>query len=269
MSGLDTASERVDAVGAEYVTTSRRGTETEVAEARELAALLGIPFRLRTGPLSPEDGPVLVVTKGKLLIETHSGPLFFHPGMAKPRIRAFQQGRRDVMAAAMGLEPGLSVLDCTLGLGADAIVTSFVVGATGRVVGLETVPALAEVVRRGMATYDFPHADIVEAMRRIQVVHGNHRRYLAALDDNSFDVVYFDPLFRDPVQETIHMQPWRELGSASPLTESTLMEARRVARRRVVVKERSDGGVFEQLGIERIEGGKGSRIAYGILEAKA
>lgn len=253
--------------GARFVTTSRRATSKEMDEARRLAERLSLPYRERTGPIASADGPVLVVTKDKLVIETGSEPLFFHPGMAKPRIRAWEQARRDVMIDAMQLEPGMSVLDATLGLGADAIVASFVAGETGRVVGLEAIAALALVVGTGMASYAFDHPDIVAAMRRIEIVHAEHGRYLAETPDDAFDVVYFDPLFRNPVQETSHMQPWRQLGRNAPLTRQTLDEAMRVARRRVVVKERSDGDVFEQLGIERVIGGRGSRVAYGVLEA--
>lgn len=250
-----------------YVTTSRRATEIEMDEARTLAKRLDLPYAERTGPLAPQDGPALVVTKEQLVIETEAGRLFFHPGMARPRIRALEQGRNDVMVEAMGLHAGDAVLDCTLGLGADALVASFVVGKTGRVVGVEAMKALAEVVRVGMATYEFKHTNVVEAMRRVEVVCADHRHYLQAAPDKSFDVVYFDPLFRQPVAETIHMQPWRFLGEQRPLSKETLAEARRVARRRVVVKERSDGEVLSELGLTDIVGGKGSRIAYGVLEA--
>lgn len=250
-----------------FVTTSRRGTEIEVAEAKAVADRLDLPYVERTGPLAPEAGPALVVTKERLVIETSAGQLFFHPGMSRHRIRALEQGRNDVMIEAMGLTAGQSVLDCTLGLGADALVAAFVVGEAGRIVGVEAVPALAEVVRIGLATYQFKHAPIVEAMRRIEVVCADHGQYLSSLPDNCYDVVYFDPLFREPVRETIHMQPWRELGEQKPLTRETLREACRVAKRRVVVKERSDGQVFEELGITNVVGGKSSRIAYGVLEA--
>lgn len=250
----------------QFVTTSRRATEAEVKDAVGLAERLGLPYKEREGPLRPEDGAILVVTKEKLVIESSSGPLFFHPGMAKPRIAALRQGRRDVMVDAMGLEEGMAVLDGTLGLGADAIVTSYVTGSQGRVVGVEAVPALAEVVAQGLAAYVFPHDDIVEAMRRIQVVPTDHRQYLTSQGDGSFDVVYFDPLFQDPVRETIHMQPWRQLGSRRSLDKDVIDEAMRVARHRVVVKERQGSDVFRQLGIDRIVGGKGSRIAYGVLE---
>lgn len=42
------------------------------------------------------------------------------------------------MVEAMDLKPKMSVLDCTLGLGTDATVASYIVGENGKVVGLES-----------------------------------------------------------------------------------------------------------------------------------
>jgi len=66
--------------------------------------------------------------------------------------------------------------------------------------------------------------------------------------------------------ESAHMRPWRVLACHRPLTRATIAAARRVARRRVVVKERSDSPVFAELGLTRVVGGRKSRIAYGVLD---
>lgn len=250
------------------VTTSRHPRPEDEARARALAARLGIPYVPRAGSVASLGARgVLVVERGRLVVATSAGPLYFHPGMAKPRIRAMERGERDVMVEAMQLRPGDAVLDGTLGLGADAIVASFVVGPTGRVVGVEGVPVLAEVVRVGLQEYDPGHPGMREAMRRIEVVVADHADYLKQLPDASFDVVYFDPFFREPVQESVHMRPWRELGVGRPLTPSVVAEACRVARRRVVIKERSGSPVFGELGVDAVIGGRKSRIAYGIIDA--
>lgn len=250
------------------VTTSRRARPEEIERARDLARRLGIPYIAREGSIEALGAKaVLVVTKERLVVETAAGPLFFHPGMARPRIRSLERGEADVMVEAMQLRRGDHVLDCTLGLGADAIVASWVVGEEGRVVGVEAVPMLAEVVRAGLLEYDPQHPGMRAAMRRIEVVAADHAKYLPTLPDGAFDVVYFDPLFREPVRETVHMRPWRALGVGRPLTREVMAEARRVARRRVVVKERQGSPVFEELGVDEIVGGRKSRIAYGIIDA--
>lgn len=249
------------------VTTSRKARPEEVERARDIARRVNIPFVPRDGAVSDIGAKaVLVVTKERLVVETAAGPLFFHPGMARPRIRSLERGDDDVMVKAMQLTPGDTVLDCTLGLGADAIVSAFVVGEEGRVVGVEAVPMLAEVVRVGLLEYDPQHEAMRAAMRRIQVVAADHAEYLTTLPDASFDIVYFDPLFREPVQETVHMRPWRELGVGRPLTPDVVAEARRVAKRRVVIKERQNSPVFEELRVDAVVGGRKSRIAYGIID---
>lgn len=249
------------------VTTSRHPTAQEEAHARALAEELGLPYVARRGSLAGLGATAaLVVTRERLVVHTAAGEIFFHPGMARPRVRELERGKPDVMVEAMGLRPGDSVLDCTLGLGSDAIVAAYVVGEQGRVVGLEAVAALAAVVRWGLKHYDPGHDGLREAMRRIEVVHADHNDYLAALPPGSFDIVYFDPMFREPVMESAHMRPWRVLACHRPLTRATIAAARRVARRRVVVKERSDSPVFAELGLTRVVGGRKSRIAYGVLD---
>lgn len=251
------------------VTTSRQAGPEQMQLARAIAERLELPFVARTGAVADLNArAVLVVTRERLVVETRAGQLYFHPGMAKPRIRSLERGDVDVMVAAMQLEPGDEVLDCTLGLGADAIVSSYVVGSEGRVVGVEGVPVLAEVVRVGLSEYDPEHAAMQAAMRRIEVVAADHAAYLRTLPDKSFDVVYFDPLFREPVQQSVHMRPWRELGVAKPLTRDVVDEARRVARRRVVIKERHGSDVFAELGVENAVGGRKSRVAYGVIDVK-
>lgn len=250
------------------VTTSRQARPEDVERAQRIASRLQVPYVPRTGAVAAMGARgVLVVTRQRLIVETSAGSLYFHPGMAKPRIRALERGERDVMVEAMQLQAGDAVLDGTLGLGADAIVAAYVVGPAGKVVGVEGVPVLAEVVRVGLREYDPQHAEMREAMGRIEVVAADHAAFLAQAPDLAYDVVYFDPLFREPVQESVHMKPWRELGVARPLTPAVVAQACRVARRRVVIKERSGSAVFEELGVDDVVGGRKSRIAYGVIDA--
>ena len=87
--------------------------------------------------------------------------------------------------------------------------------------------------------------------------------YLRSALKDTFDVVYFDPMFKRPIKESSGMQPLRPVSYKEPLTKEILAEALRVAPK-VVVKEHSLE-VLSALGIEEIEGGKYSKIQYGIL----
>ncbi len=252
------------------VTTSSKATQETMKAARALADHYRLRFapRDRIKTTSQEAIPpfLLIVGRERLFLQTPSGKYHFHPGMAALRIKRLVGGETDTMVSAMGLHPGDLVLDCTLGLGGDAIVASHVVGAAGKVVGLESVPALAILVQEGLAHYRFGYPAIDEAMRRVIAVHASSHSYLPCLPDRSFDVVYFDPMFRATVDASPGMVPLRELGDPGGVTADLITQARRVARRRVVMKERRGSAEFARLGFARIAGGNSSHVAYGIIE---
>ncbi|MCP6429085.1 hypothetical protein NL523_27605, partial [Klebsiella pneumoniae] len=68
-----------------------------------------------------ELNALIVVTTTGPIVHTSAGEYFFHLSMAELRIKNLLNGNHDHMVTAMGLRPGMSVLDCTLGLATDAI----------------------------------------------------------------------------------------------------------------------------------------------------
>uniref|UniRef100_UPI0025D0B145 class I SAM-dependent methyltransferase n=1 Tax=Selenomonas sp. F0473 TaxID=999423 RepID=UPI0025D0B145 len=103
------------------------------------------------------------------------------------------------------------------------------------------------------------------AMRRIAVHAADALTYLREQPDGSFDVVYFDPMFRRPLHESAGMNALRASADMRALTPETVAAACRVARRRVVMKERRGSGEFERLGFSEVVGGRYSRVAYGVM----
>ena len=257
------------------VTTVRRGTrytEANRALAEHTAAALSIP-NVPRGNDSLEEmraaydvDAVLVARRGLLTLVTAEGELFFHPGMAHLRMKNLLLGHGDHLVSALGLTEGMHVLDCTLGTGADAIVESFAVGERGAVTALESNPLIAAVIADGLAHATGDNYDMHAAMRRIAAHHADALTYLRTQETDSFDVVYFDPMFRRPLHESAGMNALRTLADMRALTEETIAEARRVARRRVAMKERRESAEFARLGFDTLTGGKYSRIAYGVME---
>ena len=257
------------------VTTVRRGqryTEANRALAARTAKSLGI-LNVPRGNDSLEElrstygvDAVLVARQGLLTLVTAEGELFFHPGMAHLRIKNLLLGHGDHLVRALGLTEGLHVLDCTLGTGADAIVESFAVGESGRVTALESNALIAAVIADGLAHALGDNYEMHAAMRRIQVHHADALTFLRTAAEDSYDVVYFDPMFRRPLHESAGMNALRGLADPRALTEETIAEARRVARCRVVMKERRESAEFARLGFTEITGGRYSRIAYGVME---
>lgn len=263
--------DRVNAI----VTTVRRGQrymEANRVLAARTAEMLGIP-NVPRGNASLEElrtqygaDAVLVARRGLLTLVTAEGELFFHPGMAHLRIKNLLRGHGDHLAAALALAEGMRVLDCTLGTGADAIVESFAVGATGTVTALESNPLIAAVIGGGLARATGDNYEMHAAMRRITVHCTDALDYLRVQPEGSYDAVYFDPMFRRPLHESAGMNALRSLADMRALTDETVAEARRVARQRVVMKERRESGEFARLGFFEIMGGKYSRIAYGVIK---
>ena len=263
------------------ITTSSRAGASEIERARKVASALNTPYIERHSKSVAEvarqwRGPgeiegVLVVESNRMTLVGigESGPLgprlFFHPGMAPGRIARAAQGRHDHMLEAMGLGRGDRVLDCTLGLGSDAIVAAWAVGPLGRVVGIESSPALAEIVRAGLRDYDKADPDVTDAMRRVEVVCAEHLMHLMSCPDRSYDVVYFDPMFREPVRLSPGIAGLRRWACHARLSGNAVREAIRVARRRVVIKDRTDGSELDRLGVTTRLGGRGSRVEYGVI----
>ena len=110
------------------VTTERKCREESVALAQELSARLQIDYVERhkesVGKLMEKYAveAVLVAYPQELKLNSSAGEMFFHPNMSQLRVKNLRKGERDHMSEAMGLQEGMSVLDCTLGFGADAIV---------------------------------------------------------------------------------------------------------------------------------------------------
>lgn len=254
-------------------TTGRKCSEDAVALAKWAAEHAGIPYVPRANlsgkTLRERYGVdfILVAKQGLLTLSTPSGDLFFHPNMAHLRLKNLRfgsAGTGDRMVEAMDLSRGMSVLDCTLGFGADAIVASFAVGPEGQVTGIESQPLIETVVGYGLAHFKAENWPIQEAMRGIHTVCADAFDYLKEQPDDSVDVVYFDPMFRHPLLESRSLSPLRTVANHEPVSEAMIEEACRVARRRVVFKENARSLEFERLGFTKIMGGRYSKVHYGV-----
>jgi 16S rRNA (guanine1516-N2)-methyltransferase len=256
------------------VTTSKSPGADMVAAAEGLARRLGGTYAPREGRSidalrdASDAGIVIIIERGRTVCRAGGKLFFFHPNMAKQRVSMLRLGQPDPMAEALGLGPGDHLLDATLGLGADAIVAAYVVGESGRVVATESVAVIAEIVADGLRRFTCQLPGIESAMRRVEVVADDHFDFLRRQPDASLDVVYFDPMFETPLRSSVALSPLRELADHRRVSAEAVAEGRRVARRRVVVKNNRESPVWRELGITEVIGGTSSRVAYGIIRAE-
>lgn len=241
-----------------------------IETAKAMAAQLGVAYVERPHNQVLEAfmaaqglAAVIVLEKDGPRIHSEHGTFAYHPGMAEIRVQQLLRGAPDHLVRALDLHPGARVLDCTLGLASDAAVAACVAGPTGRVVGLEASLLLHFAVQHGLAHYECKTPLLTAALRRVEAVHAVAAEYLATCAHNSFDVVYFDPMFRHPVQGSKAMEALRPLSLEEPLASSTVELALKVAPR-VVIKERSEY-LLAEYGCQEYVGGKYSRIKFGII----
>lgn len=250
------------------ITTARKPSREMEAEAQEIGQRYDIPYLIRgnsnLNQLIEAHNIVLLLSREHLSCHTAGGQLFLHPNMAAVRIKLLRQGKPDKMLDVMDIHADDSVLDCTAGLCSDSLVAAYQVGDGGKVVALEKSLPVYIVVRHGLDYYSGPER-FRDLAQGINLIHADYREYLRQLPAKSFDIVYFDPMFDVPVMETSALLPLRPLASHQPLDPTDISLAARVARKKVVVKQRSFFN-FASLGLQRIAGSQNRKISYGVLE---
>jgi len=243
------------------VTTAPSGS---FEEARELAERFGLEAQPRADRVIPElvevaaGAPVLILSKARADL-VHRGRAFrASVGMGFLRLVRARQGETDPLVRAAELREGDEVLDATLGLAGDALVAAHATQA--RVIGLEASPVLAAFVTAGLRRLLVPGR---VAAGRIEVRCADHRADLREMPDRSVDVVLFDPMFRSAAESGALFDLVRTLAEHAPLAPETLREARRVARRGVLVKDAPPGHELARLGLAPLPSRRSPRIVFG------
>lgn len=223
--------------------------------------------------------PILRVTKKQLLLEHNNSTLFFHPGMSLLRMINIKRGEGDRFLDALSLAEGDILLDATMGLGSDALIASWALGERGKVFAVEHSPLIFMLVKEGLerlGRLTSPQVksiekkkawlELAQASSRIEAICSDHLEVLKKLPDNSVDVIYFDPMFRTTVKSSASIKPLKEWSNPAPVTQETINQACRVAKKRIVLKERRYSGEFVRLGFKTSAGSEYSSIGFGIID---
>ncbi|MBB4826065.1 hypothetical protein HNO89_003302 [Sporosarcina luteola] len=241
------------------ITTAGRPDEETFLLAQEASRTLGYPVidrkkrSVRNMQLT-YSANVLVAGKKRYeyFVFGVVEPFFFHPNSAAFRLKRILKGETDPLMAICGLKQGDSFLDCTLGLASDSIVASFITGSEGLVEGVEADPAVAFITKKGLQAYEAKLPQLTEAMGRIRVIQEDAIQHLKRQPDRSWDIVYIDTMFSEPIEESTNFSALRMAGMHSQLTEEWMAEAFRVCRKRVVVKDHFDSDVFGKFHLNRL-----------------
>jgi 16S rRNA (guanine1516-N2)-methyltransferase len=241
------------------VTTAPSG---DPAEAHELAARFGLRAEPRAGralsTILAGGVPVLVLAARRADLYERGRAFRASAGMAVLRVLRAARGEVDPIVAHAGLRPGDTVLDATLGLGADALIAAHATGR--RVVGLEsdgTIAAFTQATLRRMGGHGR------EPGRNVEIIYADHRAWLREQPDGSFDVVLLDPMFRRSGEAGPQFDLLRLHAEHALLEPQTLREAQRVARRGVLLKDAARGEELQRLGVVPRVSRRSAAIAFG------
>ncbi|MGO8969874.1 MAG: class I SAM-dependent methyltransferase [Myxococcaceae bacterium] len=232
------------------VTSCANPEAADVAEAEAVAARWRVPYLARPirGGLSTlfeAAQTLLVVERSGVSLHDSEGGARWSWGLAALRLQALDAGKQGEALVRVGaLASGERVLDCTLGLAQDARVAARLVGPRGKLVGLEASLPLAMLAAEGLS-----REPQESRSAEIEVHHMDCRAHLARLPPGSFDVVLFDPMFSRERRAQPSFALLRRLASPARLDAPTLAEARRVARRAVLVKAPRYGPELKALGL--------------------
>lgn len=259
------------------ITTSQKASLSVKEETKELADLLDLTYRERhKKPISElllEDTPVVVISKNQLTIHFNEEQEHrFHLSMAQLRILRLQRGEGDHLVKAIeslsaDSSNSISIVDCTLGLGSDSIIMSYAF-PNAHIIGLEASYPIWLSTWFGLKSFTHEDMSVTNALRRIDARHDNFGSYLQRLPNHSVDILYFDPMFEVPIEESPQFKPLRGHTSEGKITKSIIGEAKRVSRLGFIIKERPFSSIFQNFPPSKWVGGKYSRIGYGVYSNK-
>ena len=253
-----------------YVTTSLKGEVSLKDEAKAWADEVDARFLPRRGrkeeELYNQYENLIIYTNMGPEIRTEGGSHHFHPSMAELRIRQIDSGKGDRFLDAVAATGPVKFLDCTCGLGSDALVASYGLPRGSCVDAVEASPLLARVTAWGFSRYVHERRDVTDALRHIHLSHDTYESVLTSIEDKSYDIIYFDPMFTRPVQGSSNFTPLRDVVCHAPLTTDMIDLALCKAGKRVVIKGRDFSELTGKYDNLKVGGGRYSRISYAVLE---
>ena len=256
------------------VTTGGRTDQQTIDHARTLSEAYASPYidrakRSITKLKECYKEDIIVVSRNGIAIHPlfRKEPLTFHPNMAMVRAKRMLSGETDPFIETAGIISGMHVLDCTMGLASDSIIASLATGPDGQVTALEADPLLHLLAVEGLQSFPASNQEINEAMRRIVTMNAEHHAFLASEPDDSYDIIYFDPMFSEAIDNSNAIRTVHHQTEQSGLNVETIIEARRVARRRVVMKDHWKSPKFSELGFTQVKR-KTSLFHYGYIDVQ-
>lgn len=253
------------------VTTIRKTDEKIIQTAQDIANFFSIPYieRKNLGVKNllqkVNDTEAIIVKKDTFVIYDNGVEIFFHPSMAQVRIKRLRNNEEDILIKIMELEEDFTILDCTMGMASDSIVISYALGKCGKIISLEKNPFLHFLMSHGLKNYKCQNPKMEEAIKRIETINIDFKEYLKKQKEKSIDIIYFDPMFSKSLTKSNSINTIRNLAEDDVITEEIIHLAKKIARKKIILKDNFFSRKFEELNFHKVLGGKYSKVKYGVI----
>ncbi len=245
------------------VTTAHKPDQQQVNRAKSLSVQLECRYVPRRHFKPIKDEVVIIVERDGISAMKDGKRLFFHPSLAVLRKSNFELGQRDYLIESLSLCGNEKVLDCTLGLGSEAILIAHYL-PEGKVKCLESSKIIKMIVEYGLKAENLPDW-IADASKSIEILEGDYKEFIRNTEEK-FDCIYVDPMFEHPELKSTAMNSLRPFADYSGITSEDLEIMKGMATKRIVVKARWNDSIFEKYRFDRVIGSLKSNIGYGVIE---
>lgn len=243
------------------VTTSVKTTKELDSTAKLLAdnlALQYIPRNKKTIKqlLSIATG-TFVVYKNKLSYYENNSELFFHLDTTALKIK---NSDNEPLLEIINDEKQ-DILDCTMGLAGDSILLSYY---EHNVTAIEKNNIIFLITNTGLKEYTSQNEKINDAMRKITTYNCDCLDFLKNSSENSYDIIYVDPMFSHNITESNNLAGITTLADPTFPFDEFINEARRVGRKKIIIKAHFKDVIFEKYNFTRIVR-KNTKFHYGFI----
>ena len=243
------------------VTTSVKTTKELDSAAKLLANNLTLQYIPRNKKtikqlLSIATG-VLVIYKNKLSYYENNSELFFHLDTTALKIK--NSDNEPLLEIINNKKQ--DVLHCKMGLAGDSILLSYY---GHNVTAIEKNNIIFLITNTGLNEYTSQNEKINDAMRKITTYNCDCLDFLKNSPGNSYDVIYVDPMFSHNITESNNLAGITTLADTTFLFDEFINEARRVGRKKIIIKAHFKDDIFEKYNFTRIVR-KNTKFHYGFI----
>lgn len=248
-------------------TTSHKPNKEQIDKAYKLSKEYKSKYRNRRHirDIDKENGMFIVERDFTVKFADKNSEIFYHPSISKIRYNNYESSENDYLIKTIDATSEATVLDLTMGLGSEAL---FMANYVKEVTGVEASFPLYLVVKEGLNNYNFKQEWMKKASKKIKIINDNYKNILMNIEDNSYDVVYCDPMFENPQMKSSPLNSIRQLAVYDKISQEDFEHMVRIAKKRVVIKARENDSLWDKFTFDEKVGSKNSGVYFGVIKIK-